>query len=156
VKEQEERCIPWDPIPHEYNRLSDLSITNFGEVGVERTEGVACILHSSGPDAAPRRRHRWRIFFEATRAFRLRPVVFGEWPEALPITLPPKSWSSSVNRRVALWEITSSVYVAQSIDPGDRDEARHYVLMNHDMAYEVIAFGYCVEDLGEYQSPIHP
>jgi hypothetical protein len=159
VDGQEERCIPWDPIPHEYNRASDLGITNFGEVGVETVDGVVCIVHSSSPADGPerdttRRDHRWRIFFEGTRAFRLRPVIFGEWPEALPITLPPKSWSISGNRRVALWEIASSVYVAQSIDPGDRDEARHYVLLNHDMAYEVVAFGYRVEDLGEYQRPL--
>ena len=156
METQAEQYIPWDPSPHEYNRASDVSISNFGEYGVETTDGVACIVHSFLPDAASRRRHRWRIFFRGTRAFRLRPIVFGEWPEALPITMPPKSWSISGNRRVALWEITSSVYVAQSVDPGDRDEAHHYVLVNHDMAYEVIAFDYRVEDLGEYQRPIRP
>jgi hypothetical protein len=161
VEEQAEQCIPWDPIPHEYNRASDVSISNFGEYGVETTDGVACIVRSflpeDSPDVAFRRYHRWRIFFPEPRAFRLRPlndVIFGKWPEGLPITRPPASWSASGKRRVALWEITSSDYKELYVDPDDRDDEHHYVLLNHDMAYEVIALGYGVEDLGEYQQPI--
>jgi len=148
VNVHEERCIPWDPIPHEYNRLSDLSITEFGEVSVETMDGVACIIHSFPPGENSQRDHRWKIFFPGTLAFRLRPVVFGAWPQALPLTQPPKSWSSSGKGYIALWEIAPSVYVAQSVDPGTRDRAHHYVLQNHDTVYEVIAFGYKVEDLG--------
>lgn len=148
-----EYCIPWDPIPHEYSRLSDVGITHFAEYSVETTEGVACVVNSSlpadAPDPASERRHRWRISFPEPRAYRLNPV--GEWPEALPFTWPPTLWSTSGKRHAAFWEIASSRYVAQSVDPDPdtRAEVHHYVLMNHDMAYEVIALGYRVEDLGE-------
>lgn len=145
----DEQCIRWDPIPHAYNRLSDLSIIGFEEVHTETTDGVAYLIRSFRPDDESRRHHRWRIFFPMPWAHRLRPVVFDGWREALPLTLPPLSWSISGNRRVALWELTSSVYLAQSVDRDDREDARHYVLMNHDMAYEVIALGYRVDDLGE-------
>jgi len=156
VNVHEERCIPWDPIPREYNRWSDLAVTNFGEVGVETTDGVACIILSFLPGEDFQHDHRWRIFFPQVLAYRLRPVVFGGWPEALPLTQPPKSWSSSGKGFIALWEIAPSVYVAQSVDPHMRDRAHHYVLVNHDMAYEVIALAasYRVEDLGEYERPI--
>lgn len=147
MEEQNELCIQWDPIPHEYNRLSHLGVTSFGEVGDETTEGVACIISSSLPDDVSRRRRSWRIFFPMPWAYRLRPI--GDWKEALPITWPPASWSVSGNSRVALWELTSSTYLAQSADQDDRRDARHYVLMNHDMAYEVIALAYRVDDLGE-------
>lgn len=150
----EERCIPWDPIPREYNRLSDLFITNFGEVEVETMDGVACVIESFLPDDPSQRDYRGRIFFPGTLAFRLRPVVFGAWPEALPLTQPPKSWFISGKGYIALWEIAPSVYVAQSVDPPMRDRAHHYVLQNHDTAYEVIASGYKVEDLGAYDSDL--
>ncbi len=158
MDEQVEHCVQWDPIPHEYNRLSDLGITNFGEVGVEEMDGVACIVHSSPPaDGSERdttrRDHRWRIFF-APLAYRLRPIA--QWPEALPTIWPPMSWSISGQRHVALWEVVASNYLAQSVDPTMRDDAHHYVLVNHDMAYEVIALYFTVEDLGEYHTPAHP
>lgn len=150
----EECCIPWDPIPREYNRLSELSVTDFGEVIIDTMDGVACILHSFPPGEDFQRDHRWRVFFPQILAYRHRPIVFGAWPEALPLTQPPKSWSISGKGYVALWEITPSVYVAQSVQPTRRNAVHHYVLMNHDMAYEVIALSYRVEDLGVYDSDL--
>lgn len=145
MDEQAERCIPWDPIPHAYSHAPGLGITQFGEVRDGTPDGIAFHISAHLPGETAQRGHRWRLFFAAL-AYRLNPV--GWWPEALPLTMPPMSWSVSGKERVAFWEITSSRYLAQSVDPSMRDGAHHYVILYHDTAYEVIALYYTVDDLG--------
>lgn len=142
-------CIPWDPIPHEYNRLSDLVVGDLAETNYAGAGAVALTINAFLPDQWHGPWHEWRLYLLDASAYLVHGV--GHWTEALPVTRPPNGWAVD-GGHVAMWEVTASLLIAQTIAPHSREGVHHYVLMNHDIAYEFIAHRYAVEELGEVGS----
>jgi hypothetical protein len=139
-----EHAIPWDPIPHEYNRLSDLSVSTLSALPTPTGDGIAVTV-SCPPIGDWDTEYEWRLYFANCYAYRDRGEGF--WPDALPLTWPPERWAVH-GGHVALWEVVESQFIREAVAPESRDHAHHYVLMTHDVAFEVVAEGAHVEDLG--------
>jgi hypothetical protein len=138
------RAIPWDPIPHEYNQLSDLAVYM---LSTPPKDGIVVTV-SSFPLGEVDTKYEWRLSFPDYFAYRERGE--GYWPDALPLTWPPergKGWAVD-GGMVALWEVVDPQFIRETVSPFSRDTVHHYVLMSHDVAFEIVAHSWRVEDLG--------
>jgi hypothetical protein len=139
-----ERAIPWDPIPHEYNRLSDVDVSTLSTLPPPTGDGIAVTVWSS-PIGEWETEYEWRLSFPHCYAYRVRGV--GEWPGALPLTRLKAYWVVNEGH-VAFWQVVWSQFIRETVQPGLRWGVHRYVLMSHAVAYEFIADSLRVEDLG--------
>ena len=140
---QQEEAVPWDPIPHEFNRLSDLDVSDLRELRWPPEDGVSIIV-SSPPLESLNEEHQWRLVF---RVAAYMSHGYDTWAGALPLTWPAQRWAVD-GWQVAMWEVANSLLIRQTVDYIQRDRFHHYVVMAHDIAYEFVASEYRVEDLG--------